>query len=136
MTLRSGTFLSRLLAACTVLCMVLMLHGGFAGLQSAILNIQHAASGDLQLADGGWVKACDGELDDCDGHVVAPHGDDGGPIHHHHASGETPSGAVADEAPLHVVIYATALDLWPGDVTRLAGRYVGAADQPPRLTVL
>lgn len=133
MTLRPGTFLSRLLAACTLLCMVLMLHGGFAEVQSVVLNIQHAASGDLQLADGGWAEACDGELDDCDGHIVASHGDDGGPIHHHHPSGETPAGAVADKSPLHVVAYATALDLRPGDVARLAGRSVSTPDQPPRV---
>ncbi|MBP2159354.1 MULTISPECIES: hypothetical protein [Asticcacaulis] len=127
----TATYLSRLMTVCAMLCMAAMLHAGFAAVQSNVLNIQHMVSGDMQLADGGWAKACDGQVDDCDGHLV-PESHDGGPVHHHHAGGETQFGTPAGGFPIEAIAYAVALDLRPGNNARLAGRYVGIPDQPPR----
>jgi len=134
MTPAPGTVLSRLITLCAMLCMAATLCAGFASVQNSILNLQHQASGDIKLADGGWVKACIGALDDCDGHIEAIeiHDDGMGPHHHHHGQ-EAPSALPAQGSRFPPAILAACDNLKPGRAAALNGRSPGTLDQPPRV---
>ncbi|EGF92640.1 hypothetical protein ABI_10770 [Asticcacaulis biprosthecium C19] len=121
------------MAFCVFLCMAATLNTGFARIQSDQLNLQHRASGDIELADGGWLKACDGERDDCDGHIapVDIHHDDMGLSHHHHHS-ETPSAPLPQKALLATTGLSAPLDLRQGKTSMPTGLSTPTPDQPPR----
>lgn len=125
---------SRLWAFCAVLCMAAMLNAGFASVRVTALNIQHQASGDIELADGGWVSACAGGSDDCAGHLDdGPAHSDTIPLHHHHHSAETDSGPLPPVSRIPVATARAGLALRPGAATALSGRSLTTPDQPPRV---
>lgn len=134
MTPIPGTVLSRLMALCAMLCMAATLCAGFSSVRNSVLNLQHQASGDIKLADGGWVKACTGALDDCDGHIEAvPVHDDGMGPHHHHHGNEAPSALPAQGSRFSAAVLTLREDLKPGRAAALDGRSPGTLDQPPRV---
>jgi hypothetical protein len=128
--------LSRLWGITAILCMVVMLNASFAATQSSLLILEHQTSGDMKLADGGWLSACDGSQDGCAGHIDAPafpDDTDAMGLNHHHHFNESPSGTLPD---MDVAISSPAVMsavLRPNPAQRLAGKFPASIDQPPRV---
>ncbi|GGZ34375.1 hypothetical protein [Asticcacaulis endophyticus] len=125
------TFSKRVVALCTLLCMAAVLNAGFVSMQNATLDIRHAASGDVKLADGGWVETC--AADDCHSHVEPPeHIHDGFDLHHHHSS-DVPTPPLERRSEIPQTILATVADLIPAAMAVPAGHIPHMPDQPPRV---
>jgi hypothetical protein len=136
MTLFDNRLLSRLWALTSLLCMVAILNATFASAQSSLFIMEHQAKGDVKLADGGWLSACDGSQDGCAGHIDAPAFPDDADamgLNHHHHFKESPSGTLPDTdvaVSSPAVILAV---LRPDAAQRLAGKFPASIDQPPRV---
>jgi hypothetical protein len=130
------SLLSRLWALSAILCMVATLNAAFISAQSGLLVLEHQTRGDIMLADGGWLSACDGTLDACAGHIESPTFEDGAEtmgLNHHHHYGESNSGMLADvdvAVPSPVIAL---ISLRPKAAQRLTGRSTASIDQPPRV---
>ena len=136
MTLFDNRLLSRLWALTSLLCMVAILNASFASAQSSLFIMEHQAKGDIKLADGGWLSACDGSQESCVGHTDAPDVHDAADmmgLNHHHHFNESPLGTIPDTdvaVSSPVVILAV---LRPDAAQRLAGKFPASIDQPPRV---
>jgi hypothetical protein len=124
----ASTFLSRLMAICSMLCVVAVLNAGFIAVQNDVKELQHQASGDVRLTDGGW-QACE----DCDGHLTADPHSKGIDLRHHHNAGETPSALLPMAGNLPLAYYATVQVMRPGRVQALASLTPATPDHPPRV---
>lgn len=127
--------LSSLRAFSTILCMVAMVFGGMATVQSSLRNLEHQISGDLKLPDGGWLSACDG-TDECQGHVEpmpVEVGNDPIGLHHHHHFSDSGSGILSTSHIAEQSSRVARIQLRPGEDHNLAGRFSPSIDQPPRI---
>ena len=129
------SWLSRLWAFTALLCTVAILNATFASAQSSLFIMEHQANGDVKLADGGWLSACNGSQDVCVGHIDAPDVHDAADmmdLNHHHHFNENPSGTLNDthmDVPFPSV---AGVILRPDATQRLAGQFPASIDQPPR----
>lgn len=131
----SRTWLTRLMAFGTMLCMVAVVMSGFASAQARVHGFEHQANGDELLADGGWVATCVDANGECTGHVSEPPAPDNDPLpmhHHHHSSGEASPGVIPNEGGAVHKLTAAIIALHPGVSTPLADRTPSVPHQPPR----
>lgn len=81
------------MALCAMLGLVLLM----APQAEAIVAFQHAAAGEVMVADGGWTKPCAVKSDCTVGESEADLSHDDEPVpHHHHCDGCVQMGAIKD----------------------------------------
>lgn len=131
----SRTWLARLMAFSTMLCMVAIVLAGLASAQAMVHNFEHQAIGDELLADGGWAVTCTDTEPVCLGHITNAEPTAGDMLavhHHHHNSSEVSQGLAVSAARAGPVLNMALVDLRPGDAQPLADLTPDIPFQPPR----